>query len=334
MSLYDPKRATKLRLAPVFTDLPSAHPTERLNLSASIETRIIDLICPLAKGQRAIIVAPPRSGKTILLHKLANTITKNHPEVHVIILLVMERPEELLDFQEIPGIELMASTFDQPNQSHLRVSKAALEKAKRIAEQGKDVVILLDSLTRLTRACNMLLPSRGKLLSGGLDANALQFPKELFGSARKLKNGGSLTIIASCLSETDSKLDDAILTEFIGTGNSELYLSRDLADKKLYPAIEIKKSGTRRDELILHEEEKPRIDFLKRSLSQCSTVEGLEMLRKKISGFKSNAEFLMSIKDVSFPKNGSTGISGKCSCGSSVASGDLRCGGNNCLNAH
>lgn len=304
-SLYNPRRSNKPSTpAPTFnkpfTSLPTAHPTQRLNLDACLETRILDLVCPLAKGQRAIIVSPPRSGKTVLLHKVAKTIVQNHPEVHLITLLVMERPEELLDFQEIAGIDLMASTFDEVNKNHVYISQKALDKAKKLAASGKDVVLLLDSLTRLTRACNMLLPSKGKLLSGGLDALALQFPKELFGSARKIKDGGSLTIIATCLSETDSKLDDAILAEFVGTGNAEIYLSRDLADKKLYPAIEVKKSGTRRDELILHPDEKPKVDFLKRSLAQLPTVEALEHLKKKVSGFKTNAEFLMSLKELNF----------------------------------
>jgi len=281
---------------PKFEDLPAAHPTRRFNLDASFETRILDLICPLAKGNRATILSPPRSGKTMLLTKLADTIIKNHPEVYTIVLLVMERPEELLDFQDMPGIELLASTFDQPNQHHLKVARQALDKAKLLAASGKDVVILLDSLTRLTRACNILAPSRGKLLSGGLDASALQFPKELFGAARQLKAGGSLTILATCLSETESKLDDAIMAEFIGTGNSEIYLSRELADKKIYPALDIRRSGTRRDELILHPDEKIRVDYLRRTLHQCSIFEAIELLSSRLSKFKTNAEFLINFK--------------------------------------
>lgn len=287
----------KIQKVTKFGNLIPAHPKERIFLEdGNLETRILDLVCPIAKGQRAIIVAPPRSGKTVLLSKIAQSVTKKHPEIHLIALLVMERPEELIDFQEIPGVELQASTFDQPNQHHLTLSRNVLERAKRLVEEGKDVMILLDSLTRLTRACNMLAPARGKLLSGGLDASALQFPKEFFGAARNIKNGGSLTIIATCLSETESKLDDAVLHEFCGTGNSDVYLSRELADKKLFPALEIKRSGTRRDDLILHPDEKIKVDQLKQVLAKCSPVEALGLLRQRLTGFKTNVEFLMNMK--------------------------------------
>jgi transcription termination factor Rho len=280
-----------------FENLPVAHPTQRIILEdGNLETRILDLVAPIAKGQRAIIIAQPRAGKTILLKKIAQSIVKNNPEIHPMALLVMERPEELIDFQEIEGLELFSSTFDQTNQHHVSVSRNAIEKAKRLVEQGKDVVLLLDSLTRLTRACNVLTPSHGKLLSGGLDANALQFPKELFGAARNIKNNkGSLTILATCLSETESKLDDAVLLEFVGTGNSEIYLNRDLADKKLFPALDVKKSGTRRDELMLHSDEKTRMDKLRNILCNCSNQEAIQLLRQKLNTFKTNAEFLMNL---------------------------------------
>jgi len=282
-----------------FENLLPAHPTQRILLEdGSLEMRILDLIAPIARGQRAIVVAPPKSGKTILLKKIAQTIIKNK-DLHLMALLVMERPEELLDFQDIEGLELFASTFDQTNQHHVTISRTAIEKAKRLVEQGKDVVLLLDSLTRLTRACNVLTPSHGKLLSGGLDASALQFPKELFGSARNIKgNNGSLTIIATCLSETDSKLDDAILTEFCGTGNSDVILSREIADKKLYPAIDVKKSGTRRDELMLHPDEKIKMDKLRSILSNCAPHEAIQFLRQKLGTYKTNAEFLMNLNGI------------------------------------
>jgi transcription termination factor Rho len=266
-----------------------------------LETRVIDLIAPIGFGQRGLIVAPPRTGKTILLQKMARAILKNYPEAFVILLLIDERPEEVTDMQrEVrgPRCEVVSSTFDESAARHIQVSGMVLEKAKRMVEYGKDVVILLDSITRLARAWNSECTQSGKLLTGGLDANALQKPKAFFGSARKVEEQGSLTIIATALVDTGSKMDDIIFEEFKGTGNLEIVLDRALVDKRIWPAIDIHASGTRREEMLLDAEEHRRIGWLRRALSELSNTDAMELLTSRLSKSKSNAEFLWSLKSI------------------------------------
>ncbi len=287
-----------------FDSLTPLHPQQRIVLETdpqTIETRVIDLIAPIGFGQRGLIVAPPRTGKTILLQKMARAILKNYPEAFVILLLIDERPEEVTDMQrEVrgPRCEVVSSTFDESAARHIQVSAMVLEKAKRMVEYGKDVVILLDSITRLARAWNSECAQSGKLLTGGLDANALQKPKAFFGSARKVEEQGSLTIIATALVDTGSKMDDIIFEEFKGTGNLEIVLDRALVDKRIWPAIDIHASGTRREEMLLEAEEYRRIGWLRRALSELSNTDAMELLTTRLAKSKSNAEFLWSLKSI------------------------------------
>ncbi len=292
-----------------FEDLTPLHPNKRLILESDPEelaTRVIDLVTPIGMGQRGLIVSPPRAGKTVLLQKIALAITKNHPEVYVIILLVDERPEEVTEMVRNvtgPTSEVVASTFDEPPDEHIHVSEIALEKAKRMVEDGRDVVILLDSVTRLARAHNVDAPSGGKLLSGGLDSNAMQKPKRFFGAARCVEEGGSLTILATALIDTGSRMDEVIFEEFKGTGNMELHLDRRLVDhldrrlvdKRVWPAIDINRSGTRKEELLMHPEEVERVRTLRRVLADMHPVEAMELLVSRLRKTQSNAEFLMSM---------------------------------------
>ena len=271
------------------------HPEERINLeydAGEFCSRVLDLFIPIGKGQRGLIVAPPRTGKTILLQRIANAITKNNPEVALIVLLIDERPEEVTDMDRHVKGEVVSSTFDEPAQRHIQVADMVLEKAKRLVEHGKDVVILLDSLTRLARASNTVTPASGRVLSGGMEANALQRPKRFFGAARNTEEGGSLTIIATALIDTGSRMDEVIFEEFKGTGNMEAYLDRRLADKRVFPAIDLQRSGTRKEELLLSEEVLNKVWLLRKVLSPMNTVEAMEFLLDKMSGTKSNKEFM------------------------------------------
>lgn len=282
----------------LFDNLTPLYPMEKIRLEYDPEDysmRVMDLITPIGKGQRGLIVASPRTGKTMLLQAIAKAIMKNHPEIVLIVLLIDERPEEVTDWQRQVKAEVVSSTFDEPAQRHTQVSEMVLEKAKRLVEHKRDVVILLDSITRLARAYNTIIPSSGKVLSGGLDANALQRPKRFFGSARNIENGGSLTIIATALVDTGSRMDDVIFEEFKGTGNMELHLDRKLADKRVFPAIEINLSGTRKEELLVEKEDLNKMWVLRKVLSPLSTVESMEFLLDKIRGTKSNKEFLESM---------------------------------------
>jgi transcription termination factor Rho len=282
----------------VFDDLTPLHPAERLFLekdSVELETRIMDLVTPIGKGQRGLIVAPPRTGKTVLLQKIANSIRKNHPEVYLIILLIDERPEEVTDMDRSVDAEVIGSTFDEPASRHIQVAEMVIEKAKRIVEYGKDVVVLLDSITRLARAYNTEVPHSGKILSGGVDASALQKPKRFFGAARNIEEGGSLTIIATALVDTGSRMDEVIFEEFKGTGNMELHLDRKLADRRLFPAIDITRSGTRKEELVVNPEELKRMWVLRKVLNEMNPVEALELLKNRLGKTKTNAEFLMTM---------------------------------------
>ncbi|MCA8925972.1 MAG: transcription termination factor Rho [Planctomycetes bacterium] len=289
----------KLREIPHFSDLTPLYPEERLTLAteaASIEMRIMDLLTPIGKGQRGLIVAPPRTGKTVLLQKLANAIVKHHPECYLIILLIDERPEEVTDMSRTVDAEVVASTFDEPAARHVQVAEMVINKAKRMTEFGRDVVILLDSITRLGRAYNTEVPHSGKILSGGVDANALKGPKRFFGAARNVEFGGSLTIIATALVETNSRMDEVIFEEFKGTGNMELHLDRSLADRRIWPAIEVRRSGTRKEELLLDPEELKRTWVLRKVLNEMNANEAMELLKGRLKNFGSNAEFLLNIK--------------------------------------
>lgn len=281
----------------LFDDLTPLHPDERLLLETTpeeINMRVMDLITPVGKGQRGLIVSPPRAGKTVLLQKIANAVSKNHPEVYLIILLIDERPEEVTEMERATTAEVVSSTFDEPASRHVQVADMVLEKAKRMVEYGKDVLILLDSITRLARAYNTEVPHSGKILSGGIDANALQKPKRFFGGARNIEEGGSLTIIATALIDTGSRMDDVIFEEFKGTGNMELHLDRRLADRRLYPSIDITRSGTRKEELLLDPEELKRVWLLRKVLNETNPVEAIELLKSRLAKTRTNAEFLMS----------------------------------------
>jgi transcription termination factor Rho len=283
----------------IFDDLTPLHPDERLLLETAtkeLDTRVMDLITPIGKGQRGLIVSPPRAGKTVLLQKIANAVSKNHPEVVLIILLIDERPEEVTEMERATQAEVISSTFDEPASRHVQVAEIVIEKAKRMVECGKDVLILLDSITRLGRAYNTEVPHSGKILSGGIDANALQRPKRFFGAARHIEEGGSLTIVATALIDTGSRMDDVIYEEFKGTGNMELHLDRKLADRRLFPAIDITRSGTRKEELLLDPEELKRVWLLRKVLNETNPVEAIELLRERLTKTKTNAEFLMSLK--------------------------------------
>jgi transcription termination factor Rho len=278
-----------------FDNLTPLYPLEKLRLetqTANISGRILDLLTPVGKGQRGLIVAPPRTGKTMLLQSLANSVTQNHPEVFLIVLLIDERPEEVTDMQRSVQGEVVASTFDEPAQQHVHVAEMVIEKAKRLVEHGKDVVILLDSITRLARAYNTVQPPSGKVLSGGIDANALQRPKRFFGAARNIEEGGSLTIMATALIDTGSRMDDVIFEEFKGTGNMEIHLDRRLVDRRVFPAIDIERSGTRKEELLLAKETLNKVWILRKILNQMSPVEAMELLIDKLSKSKDNSDFL------------------------------------------
>ena len=282
-----------------FENLTPLYPEERVRLEAdadNLSTRVLDLMTPLGKGQRGLIVAPPRTGKTMLLQAIANSITANHPEVYLIVLLIDERPEEVTDMQRSVQGEVIASTFDEPAQRHVQVAEMVIEKAKRLVEHKKDVIILLDSITRLARAYNTIVPASGKILSGGVDSNALQRPKRFFGAARNIEQGGSLTIVATALVDTGSRMDEVIFEEFKGTGNMEVHLDRKLADRRVFPAIDIQKSGTRKEELLLSKEDLSRVYVLRRVLTPLSPVEAMELLLSKMSKTKSNAEFLSAMQ--------------------------------------
>ncbi len=284
-----------------FEDLTPLHPNARYVLETGpeeISGRVVDLVTPIGKGQRGLIVSPPRAGKTVLLQRMALSIIKNQPESYVIILLVDERPEEVTDMQRVvtgTNVEVVASTFDEPPEEHIHVSDIVLEKAKRLVERKQDVVILLDSITRLARAHNTEAPGGGKLLSGGLDSNAMQKPKRFFGAARNVEEGGSLTILATALIDTGSRMDDVIFEEFKGTGNMELHLDRKLVDKRVWPAIDVNRSGTRKEELLVHPEELERVRLLRRVLADMHPVEAMEMLVNRLKRTKTNAEFLMGM---------------------------------------
>jgi transcription termination factor Rho len=283
---------------PFFDNLTPLYPQEAFNLeydSEDLSTRLMNLMCPLGKGQRSLIVAQPRTGKTILLQKIANAITANHPEVYLIVLLIDERPEEVTDMERTVKGEVISSTFDEPAERHVQVADMVIEKAKRLVEHGKDVVILLDSITRLARAHNAVVPHSGKILSGGVDSNALQRPKRFFGAARNIEGNGSLTIIATALIETGSRMDEVIFEEFKGTGNMELVLDRRLSDKRIFPAVDIFKSGTRKEELLIDKNDLAKIWILRKFLNDKPLMEAMEFLLEKLSKAKTNAQFLKSM---------------------------------------
>ncbi|EKR65128.1 MULTISPECIES: transcription termination factor Rho [Leptospira] len=292
---YTPDVAGKRAL---FDNLTPLYPNERLKMEydpSMLDTRILDLMCPIGKGQRALIVAPPRTGKTILMQNIANAITSNHPECALIVLLIDERPEEVTDMARHVRGEVVSSTFDEPAQRHVQVAEMVIEKAKRLVEHGKDVVILLDSITRLARAYNQVIPTSGKILSGGVDSNALHKPKRFFGAARNIEEGGSLTIIATALIDTGSKMDEVIFEEFKGTGNMEIHLDRKLSDKRIFPAIDINKSGTRKEELLITKDVLQKVFVLRKVLSPMSITESMELLLEKMRLSKTNDAFLASM---------------------------------------
>ena len=289
---YEPPERAKDR--PLFDELTPIYPNEKFDLEADgdVSMRIVDLLCPIGKGQRGLIVSPPRAGKTMLLQKMANSITRNHPDVKVIVLLIDERPEEVTDMERSVKAEVISSTFDEPPSRHLQVARIVLENAKRLVEYGHDVAILLDSLTRLARANNAEVPHSGRVLSGGVDATALQWPKRFFGAARNIEEGGSLTIIATALIETGSRMDEVIFEEFKGTGNMELKLDRGLSNRRIFPAIDLSLSGTRKEELLLPEEVLNRVWILRKFLDQMPPAEAMEFLIERIRETKDNKEFL------------------------------------------
>ncbi|HLD14741.1 MAG TPA: transcription termination factor Rho [Burkholderiales bacterium] len=286
----------------LFENLTPLHPQERMKLerdnasSENMTSRVIDLISPIGKGQRGLVVSPPKAGKTVMLQNIAHAITGNHPDVMLIVLLIDERPEEVTEMQRSVRGEVISSTFDEPASRHVQVAEMVIEKAKRLVEHKKDVVILLDSITRLARAYNTVVPASGKVLTGGVDANALQRPKRFFGAARNIEEGGSLTIIATALIDTGSKMDDVIYEEFKGTGNAEIHLDRRLAEKRSYPSININRSGTRREELLLAPDELQKIWILRKLLHQMDELEASEFLLEKLRGTKNNGEFFDSMK--------------------------------------
>src|SRR6201994_872066 len=298
INFEDPEKA---RHKVNFDNLTPLYPDERLNMehenptSKDLSARVIDIVSPIGKGQRALIVSPPRTGKTVLLQNIAHSITANHPECYLIVLLIDERPEEVTDMQRSVKGEVISSTFDEPAQRHVQVAEMVIEKAKRLVEHKKDVLILLDSITRLARAYNAVIPPSGKVLSGGLDSNALQKPKRFFGAARNIEEGGSLTIMATALIDTGSRMDDVIFEEFKGTGNMEIHLDRRLTDKRVFPAIDIQRSGTRKDELLMPREDLNRIWVLRKVLTPLSQVEAMELLLDRMGKTKSNGDFLASM---------------------------------------
>jgi transcription termination factor Rho len=293
---YEDPEDTKDKI--LFDNLVPLYPDERVILEAdpnNYSTRVMDMLTPLGKGQRGLIVASPRTGKTMLLQAIANSITANHKNVYMIVLLIDERPEEVTDMERSVKAEVVSSTFDEPAQRHVQVAEMVIEKAKRLVEHKRDVVILLDSITRLARAYNTVVPPSGKILSGGVDSNALHRPKRFFGAARNIEGGGSLTIIATALIDTGSRMDEVIFEEFKGTGNMEIHLDRKLADRRIFPSIDINRSGTRKEELLLPQEDLNRVWILRKLLSPLNTVDAMEFLLDKLSGTKTNAEFLDSM---------------------------------------
>jgi len=292
------KTTEEIRDRVAFEYLTPLFPEQKLKLSTTpdnMSTRILDLFSPIGKGQRGMIVAQPKTGKTVLLKNIANAIAENHPEVYLIVLLIDERPEEVTDMARSVKAEVIASTFDEQAERHVKVASIVLEKAKRMTECGHDVVILLDSITRLARAYNTVVPSSGKILSGGVDANALHKPKRFFGAARKIENGGSLTIIATALIDTGSKMDEGIFEEFKGTGNMELQLDRKLSNRRVYPSIDVPASGTRREDLLMKEEELQRVWILRKFMADMNSIESMEFLQSKMKGTRNNEEFLISM---------------------------------------
>jgi transcription termination factor Rho len=293
---YDDPTVAKDKI--IFDNLTPIYPNERLMLetiSETMSTRVMDLFTPIGKGQRGLIVAPPRTGKTMLLQAIANSITANHKEVHLIVLLIDERPEEVTDMMRSVNGEVISSTFDEPATRHVQVAEIVIEKAKRLVEHKRDVVILLDSITRLARAYNTVVPSSGKILSGGIDASAMQKPRRFFGAAKNIEEGGSLTIVATALIDTGSRMDEVIFEEFKGTGNMEIYLDRKLAEKRVFPAIDINKSGTRKEELLLENGDLSRIWLLRKVLQPMNPVESMEFLIEKMGDTESNKDFLSSM---------------------------------------
>ena len=293
---FEPPEASKNKI--FFDNLTPLYPESRILLETgkdSYSGRVMDLLTPIGKGQRGLIVSPPRTGKTMLLQSIANSLTANHPEAMLIVLLIDERPEEVTDMQRSVKGEVISSTFDEPATRHVQVAEMVIEKAKRLIEHKRDVVILLDSITRLARAYNTIVPSSGKILSGGVDSNALQRPKRFFGAARNIEEGGSLTIVATALIDTGSRMDDIIFEEFKGTGNMEIHLDRKMVDKRVFPAIDINRSGTRKEELLMSKEDLNRVWVLRKVLSQMSPVDTMELLLNKMSKTRSNAEFLGSM---------------------------------------
>jgi transcription termination factor Rho len=292
----EPEKA-KHRVA--FDNLRPRYPEERIRLErkdGDLSMRVMDILCPIGKGQRGLIVSPPKAGKTILMQKLANSITENHPEIYLIVLLIDERPEEVTDMEEnVKEAEVISSTFDEPADRHVQVADMVIEKAKRMVEHGKDVVILLDSITRLGRAHNVVVPHSGKILSGGVDANALQKPKRFFGAARNIEGGGSLTIIATALIDTGSRMDEVIFEEFKGTGNMEVVLDRRIADRRVYPAIDVQRTSTRKEELLLAKEELNKVYLLRNFLSDMPPVEAIEFLLERMKRTKNNLEFFSTM---------------------------------------
>jgi transcription termination factor Rho len=284
----------------LFDNLVPVYPTKKIHLESApgeYSMRVMDMLAPIGKGQRGLIVSPPKSGKTILLQKIANSITRNHPEIKLIVLLIDERPEEVTDMERSVQGEVISSTFDEPADRHVQVADMVIEKAKRMVEANEDVVILLDSITRLARAHNVVVPHSGRILSGGVDSNALHKPKRFFGAARNTEDGGSLTIIATALIDTGSRMDDVIFEEFKGTGNMELVLNRDLSDRRIFPAIDVNRSGTRREDLLMKEDELQKIWILRKILSDFSPVEAMEFLLDKIRGTKNNKDFLNNMNN-------------------------------------
>ncbi len=293
---YDDPSVAKDKI--IFDNLTPIYPNERIQLetiSENMSTRVMDLFTPIGKGQRGLIVAPPRTGKTMLLQAIANSITSNHKEVHLIVLLIDERPEEVTDMMRSVNGEVISSTFDEPATRHVQVAEIVIEKAKRLVEHKRDVVILLDSITRLARAYNTVVPSSGKILSGGIDASAMQKPRRFFGAAKNIEEGGSLTIVATALIDTGSRMDEVIFEEFKGTGNMEIYLDRKLAEKRVFPAIDINKSGTRKEELLLENGDLSRIWLLRKVLQPMNPVESMEFLLEKMADAESNKDFLSSM---------------------------------------
>ncbi|MFB9886440.1 transcription termination factor Rho [Balneatrix alpica] len=297
---FDRPEASKNKV--LFENLTPLFPNKRLKLeqgngsTEDLTSRVIDLICPIGKGQRALIVSPPKAGKTLMLQNIANSISRNNPECYLIVLLIDERPEEVTEMQRTVRGEVVASTFDEPPARHVQVAEMVIEKAKRLVEHKKDVVILLDSITRLARAYNTVIPSSGKVLTGGVDAHALEKPKRFFGAARNIEEGGSLTIIATALVDTGSKMDDVIFEEFKGTGNAEIHLDRRIAEKRTFPAINIRRSGTRREDLLTSEEELQRMWILRKLLDPMDDAAAIEFVLDKLKDFKTNDEFFMSMK--------------------------------------